>query len=128
MATDEEEEDGDDEDAEKGGREKQKAMDAKSGSTPAEGSRIEPGDLERLAISVDNSQEIRTGLERGNQEPSRSGNTVEAETEKLTATGDKMVNLEEEEPTQMATAGTRGTVRGDPRTGEKCHHMNQMKS
>lgn len=62
MATDEEEEDGDDEDAERGGRDKQ----------------------------------------------------VEAET----ATGNKIVNVEEEEPAQMATPGTRRAVREDPSTGE----------
>lgn len=66
LATDEEEEDGDDEDAERGGRDKQ----------------------------------------------------VEAETEKLTATGNKIVNVEEEEPAQMATPGTRRAVREDPGTGE----------
>lgn len=118
MATDEGEEDGHDEDAERGGRGKQRAMDVKSGSTPAEGSRIEPGGLESFAISVDKSQESRTGMERGNQEASRSGNDVEGETEKLTATGNKMVNVEEDEPTQMATPGTRRTVRETPSTGK----------
>lgn len=107
-------EDGNDEDPEKGGRGKQRAMDVTSESTPAEGSRIELGGLERLAISVDNSQESRTGVERGNREPSHSGNDVEAQT----ATGNEMVSVEEEEPTQMATPGTRRTVREDPSTGE----------
>lgn len=122
LATDEEEEDENDEDAEKGGREKQMAMDVKSGSTPDEGSRIEPGGLERMAISVNNSLD---GMERGNQEPLHPGNNDEAEIEKLTATRDKMVNVEEEERTPP---GTRGTVREDASTGEMCHHMTQMKT
>lgn len=117
LATDDEE-NVDDEDVERGGRDKQKAMDVKSGSTPAEGSRVEPGSLERLAISADNSQIRQAGMEGGNQGPSCSDNNGEAEKEKLTASGNKMVNVEEEEPRRTATPETRRTVREDPSTGE----------
>lgn len=100
-------------------------MDVKPGSTPAEGSCIVPGALQKLNISVDNSQESCTGMKRGTQEPSCSGNNVE--TEKMTATGNKSVNVEKVEPTQMATPGTSRTAREDPSTGEKVssHHSNE---
>lgn len=122
MASDEEDEDGEDEDAERGGREKHRAMDVKSGSTPAEGSRIEPDGLESRAVSVGNSQESCTGVEKGNQEPSCCGDNV-----KLTAPGNKMVIVVEEEPTQMATTGTSRTVREEPSTGEmvSSHDLNE---
>eukprot|EP00066_Takifugu_rubripes_P014421 XP_011603687.1 PREDICTED: ATPase family AAA domain-containing protein 2 isoform X2 [Takifugu rubripes] len=55
------------------------------------------------AISVENHEESHTGMEI---ETSSHGTFVQNETEKLKETGNKIVNVAEEEPTQMATPGT----------------------
>lgn len=167
LATDEEEDNGDeDEDAERGGKE-QMAMGVESVSTLPQGGRRRRDGQERWvkssntaedevstcensqrqhngekldtvdakkqmekskngmegtgndtgeADSVDNSQESRTGIGRGTWERSSSGKLVHNETEKFTETGNKIVNVAEEEP--MLMPGTTETVREDPSTGE----------
>lgn len=52
-----------------------------------------------------------TPAEASRIEPGGVGNNVEAQTEKI-------INVEEDEPTQLATPGTRRAVRGEPNTGE----------
>lgn len=61
------------------------------------------------AISVENHEE------RMEIETSSHGKFVQNETEKLKETGNKIVNVAEEDPTQMATPGT---IREDLNTGE----------
>lgn len=87
-------------------------MNVKPGSTPAEERRVEPGDLESLSTPVDKSQE------GWNRETPCSGNIVAAEKEKLTATGNKMATVEEEELTQVATPRSSRSAREDTGTGE----------
>uniref|UniRef100_H3DP25 ATPase family AAA domain-containing protein 2 n=1 Tax=Tetraodon nigroviridis TaxID=99883 RepID=H3DP25_TETNG len=78
----------------------------------------ESGHDEDAENSVDNSQEGCAGVERGNQEPPCSGNMVGAEKEKLTATWNNMVHVEEEEPTPVATPRRNRSAGEDPGTGE----------
>lgn len=64
------------------------------------------------AISVENHEGSHTGMEI---ETSSHGKFVQNETKKLKATGNKIVNVAEEELTQMATPRT---IREDLNTGE----------
>lgn len=63
------------------------------------------------AISVENHEESHSGMEID----SSHGTFVQNETEELKETGNKIINVAEEEPTQMATPRT---IREDLNTGE----------